>query len=210
MRGRTGLKKKGGRRKKGRVEETSLRGERRGEEDCHRRSIVSLRRDANVIHRPGYIDIQIYDPNPAVALRRDEIYIRINVCLCGGWGFTFARHVSSNFLSSFLSFVRSFVRLIRCQPYFEAELDARINSSNFPPFIARILISHRVHTRLREFLLLLLVRNLNGSWRLFSRETLKLYVQLFPLSWFLEKEKESVCRDFRFCIEMRISWMIVE
>lgn len=116
MRGRTGLKKKGGRRKKGRVEETSLRGERRGEEDCHRRSIVSLRRDANVIHRPGYIDIQIYDPNPAVALRRDEIYIRINVCLCGGWGFTFARHVSPTFfprqtffLPSFLSFVRSFV-----------------------------------------------------------------------------------------------------
>lgn len=89
--------------------------------------------------------------------------------------------VKLSFFPSFLSFVRSF-RLIKCQPYFEAELDARINSSNFPPFIARILISHRVHTRLREFLLLFLVRNLVGSWRLFSRETLKLYVQLFPLS----------------------------
>lgn len=78
---RAGIKKE---RKKGRVEETSLREERRGE-GCHRRSIVSLRRDANVIYRPGYIDIQIYDPNPVMALRRDEIYIRINVCLhlCG-------------------------------------------------------------------------------------------------------------------------------
>lgn len=95
---------------------------------------------------------------------------------------TFRQRSSLVKLSFFLPFFRSFVRLIKCQPYFEAELDARINSSNFPPFIARILISHRVHTRLREFLLLLLVRNLNGSWRLFSRETLKLYVQLFPLS----------------------------
>lgn len=64
-----GFKKKK-KRKKGRVEETSLREERRGE-DCHRRSIVSLRRDANVIYRPGYIDIQIYDPSHGSAQGRN-------------------------------------------------------------------------------------------------------------------------------------------